>query len=255
MLVRKFRNKNYQGYQKPLSYRDMELYHQFYEMNNSQYDLLGGGFYFAPNYSTIGKDRIMTEQIDDTKIQEQGGSGLPEVLNTTYQIITGSKKAYDYYISEQGTQLKNFYGSYINKHPNWRPGFAGEMHLPSSSGIIYNYMGPKTRLRKRIRRGDPPIDEIDQVAMTHDIAYSNSKTWRDVRKADKKFISGIKKAKGSKITKTIVNSVMRAKIKAEDLGLMKKGSFSSINNAIQDVPIQLEQLKHDPLTRLKKTYR
>ena len=55
MLVHKFRGKEYFGYQKPLTYRNMELYHQFYEMNDNFFDPLGMGFFFAPNYTEIGK--------------------------------------------------------------------------------------------------------------------------------------------------------------------------------------------------------
>ncbi len=257
MLIHKFRGRENYGYQKPVNYRNMELYSQFYEMNNNQYDLLGMGFYFAPNYQNIGigNNNVTDEQIDDTK-NSQGGSGAVDVFKTTYDVIKGAKDVYDFYRSEQGTQLKNLYGSYINKHPNWRPGFAGEVHLSNSKGILYNYMGPYTQLKRRIKRGDPPIDELDGTAMEHDTDYSKAKTWEDVRKADVKFIGNLKKAKGSKVTKKIVNTAMRAKLKAEDLGLIKKGSFSSINNAVQDIPDQIEKYgKGDPLKRLMKKYR
>ena len=41
-----------------------------------------------------------------------------------------------------------------------------EVHLPG-----HNYTGAGTMTRERIARGDQPINQIDQLAMQHDINY------------------------------------------------------------------------------------
>ena len=38
-----------------------------------------------------------------------------------------------------------------------------EFHIPT-----YNYAGPGTRLEKRLKRGDKPINRLDRIAMHHD---------------------------------------------------------------------------------------
>lgn len=43
-----------------------------------------------------------------------------------------------------------------------------ELHLPGG----YQYCGPGTKLRKRLQRGDPGINQLDQACKKHDIAYS-----------------------------------------------------------------------------------
>jgi hypothetical protein len=43
-----------------------------------------------------------------------------------------------------------------------------ELHLPT-----YQYCGPGTKLRKRLKRGDPGINKLDEACKAHDIAYSN----------------------------------------------------------------------------------
>lgn len=44
-----------------------------------------------------------------------------------------------------------------------------ELHLPGG----YQYCGPGTKLRKRLARGDPGINKLDEACKAHDIAYSN----------------------------------------------------------------------------------
>lgn len=43
-----------------------------------------------------------------------------------------------------------------------------ELHLPT-----YQYCGPGTKLQKRLKRGDPGINKLDEACKAHDIAYSN----------------------------------------------------------------------------------
>ena len=49
-----------------------------------------------------------------------------------------------------------------------------EFHSPG-----YQYMGPGTRLKKRLARGDPGINRLDRIAKQHDIDYSKAKSLKD----------------------------------------------------------------------------
>lgn len=62
--------------------------------------------------------------------------------------------------------------SLINKLPF-------ELHIPG-----YQYCGPGTKLHKRLARGDPGINPLDQACREHDIAYSQSSDLKDRHKAD-----------------------------------------------------------------------
>lgn len=98
--------------------------------------------------------------------------------------------------------------SLINKLPF-------EVHIPS-----YQYCGPGTKLKKRLARNDPGINELDRACKEHDIAYSQSndvtqrnsadkilaaKAWKRFKSSDASFgekaaalsVSGIMKAKSA----------------------------------------------------------
>jgi hypothetical protein len=55
-------------------------------------------------------------------------------------------------------------GSLVNKSIDLLP---VELHIPG-----YQYCGPGTKLKKRLARGDPGINKLDQACKQHDIAYS-----------------------------------------------------------------------------------
>src|SRR3978361_630928 len=57
-----------------------------------------------------------------------------------------------------------------------------EAHIPG-----YQYCGPGTRLQKRLRRGDPGINPLDQACKLHDIAYSKHKDLAGRHLADKQL--------------------------------------------------------------------
>ena len=82
-----------------------------------------------------------------------------------------------------------------------------EFHWPG-----YQYMGPGTKLKKRLARGDPGINRLDRLAKQHDIDYSKAKNLQDKWKADAKMIQGINDFKGRKtLTERIVKRIMQAK--------------------------------------------
>jgi hypothetical protein len=97
------------------------------QIGNGSY---GSGHYGSGNYGS-GNNR------------GQGGSGIDPLtaIAAVQTIYQGLKKASQFYSSETGTQLKNFYGKHINPHPNWRSGFVGEKHAIHSSGNSYNFLG------------------------------------------------------------------------------------------------------------------
>lgn len=55
-----------------------------------------------------------------------------------------------------------------------------EMHIPG-----YQYCGPGTKLRERLARGDPGVNELDRACREHDIAYSKFKNIKERNIADK----------------------------------------------------------------------
>lgn len=63
-------------------------------------------------------------------------------------------------ITYQGSGVVN---KLINKLPF-------ELHIPG-----YKFCGPGTRLKKRLERGDIPVNQLDKACRAHDIAYSKNK--------------------------------------------------------------------------------
>lgn len=89
-----------------------------------------------------------------------------------------------------------------------------ELHLPGG----YQYCGPGTKLRKRLARGDPGINKLDEACKEHDIAYSNyadterrsiadrvlaEKAWQRVKSSDASV--------GERAAALAVTSAMKAK--------------------------------------------
>lgn len=105
-----------------------------------------------------------------------------------------------------GTGLLN---TVINKLPF-------ELHIPGG----YQYCGPGTRLKERLRRGDPGINPLDGACKEHDIAYSIYKDLPQRHQADKRLQSRAwerVKAKdasvGEKAAALLVSGAMGAKTK------------------------------------------
>ena len=76
----------------------------------------------------------------------------------------------------------------------------------------YQFLGPGTKLKKRLARGDPGINRLDKIAKQHDIDYARAKNLQDKWKADTKMIAAINKLPGKKtMTERIVRKIMQAK--------------------------------------------
>ena len=83
-----------------------------------------------------------------------------------------------------------------------------EFHCPG-----YHCMGPGTKLKTRLQRGDPGINRLDKIAKRHDIAYAKAKSLQDKWKADQTMIKAISNLPGKKTwTERIVKLIMQAKL-------------------------------------------
>ena len=82
-----------------------------------------------------------------------------------------------------------------------------EFHWPG-----YQFMGPGTKLKKRLARGDKGKNRLDRIARQHDIDYSKAKDLNDKWKADTKMIKAIERLPGKKtMTERIVKRIMKTK--------------------------------------------
>ena len=91
----------------------------------------------------------------------------------------------------------------------WISKLGVEFHWPG-----YQYMGPGTKLEKRLKRGDPGINRLDRLAKQHDIDYCRATSHKDKLIADRKMVAGIDRFPGKKtMTEKIVKKIMQGKIK------------------------------------------
>ena len=83
-----------------------------------------------------------------------------------------------------------------------------EFHWPG-----YQYMGPGTKLKKRLARGDPGINRLDRISKQHDIDYSTARSLRDKHRADRTMIRSIQRLPGKKtLTERAIKNIMQAKV-------------------------------------------
>ncbi|KAJ8913265.1 hypothetical protein NQ315_012883 [Exocentrus adspersus] len=139
-------------------------------------------------------------------------------------------------IKKQGSGVVN---SLISKLPI-------ELHLPT-----YQYCGPGTKLQKRLARGDPGINKLDQSCRQHDIAYSKSSNLQDRHKAGHDLkqqawqrVNSKHASFGEKAAAWVVTSAMKVKRK---LGMgIDDGNNNNNNNDISNVKKVL--LQNQPQT-------
>lgn len=100
-----------------------------------------------------------------------------------------------------------------------------ELHLPG-----YKFLGPGTKLQKRLARGDHPINRLDASAKEHDIAYAKHKDLEERHKADKvlenkawSLVKDKDSSFGEKASAWLVTNIMKAKRKL-GMGIRKKRS-------------------------------
>ena len=131
---------------------------------------------------------------------------------------------------------KGLVNSIINKLPI-------ELHLPG-----YQYCGPGTNLNKRLKRGDPGINELDKACKEHDIKYSKFKTTTDRHIADKILAEKAWQraiSKDSSLSERanayLVTNAMKLKVKT-GMGI-KKGRKVSYRVAIKNAKKALKTKK------------
>lgn len=81
------------------------------------------------------------------------------IMKVSKSTVTGNKKK-NVVKRKKKVRGKGLINNLINKLPF-------EMHIPS-----YQYCGPGTKLKERLARNDPGINELDRACKEHDIAYS-----------------------------------------------------------------------------------
>jgi hypothetical protein len=133
----------------------------------------------------------------------------------------------DIYASKAGTYIRNRIPA---SDAGARPAYPGEKHaiqiLSNGKFGTANFMGPGTHIEERIKRGDPPRTPSDKVAMAHDIRYALHEDVRDadnhmVRKLTEMQNSGV----GNSANISIGKNLIRAKMAAENIGLMNRNQF------------------------------
>ena len=107
----------------------------------------------------------------------------------------------------RGTKRKRTQSGWGVDIQKWLAKTSIEFHWPG-----YQYMGPGTKLAKRLKRGDPGINRLDKIAKQHDIDYSHTKNLQDKWKADTNMIKAIDRLPGKKTkTERVVKRIMQAK--------------------------------------------
>lgn len=133
-----------------------------------------------------------------------------------------------------GTKISNVLSEKFNANPAWRPGFSGERHLllPTKFGITRtNWMGPKTAVLERIKRGDVGVDGpngIDEAAKLHDLLYHFARTPSDIRRADKRLISDIRKSSQGPKVKAAAIAMLKGKLLGEAVGVFGPETFTKL---------------------------
>ena len=85
-----------------------------------------------------------------------------------------------------------------------------EFHVPYSFNKKYNYLGPFTKLDKRLDKnlnplpGNEPINQLDSIAMNHDICYRDTPKFKNKNRiCDKKMLNDLKELKPNSIKEWI----------------------------------------------------
>ena len=178
---------------------------------------------------------------------DMSGEGIFDKIKTLMAMGDSAKTAVQkiggIWTGDIGTSLRNMVPS---SDVNARKQYPGEAHailkLPNGKYGTANYMGPGTQLEKRLRRGDPPRTPVDGVALIHDSQYALAKSQKDVAKADRRMIKKLKAMqKSGRDSSYNINMGLRpiqAKLRAEQLGIVKPGSIATFGDAKDRVLIK-----------------
>ena len=155
---------------------------------------------------------------------EVSGEGVRDMLSAAVGKVLGN-------VSGIRNGLQSGLNLIGRADPLSRPLFPGEHHLvegPGSRfpGSLHNFSGPGTHLRERLARGDKPVNDVDAVSEGHDMAYQFARTPQQVREADQVAIAGWQRTHDDPVVARAAITAFRAKMKAEDLGLLDPLKFS-----------------------------
>jgi hypothetical protein len=99
----------------------------------------------------------------------------------------------------------------------------------------YNYLGPGTKVSKRLARGDMGINNLDKAAKVHDVDYTydlkkkykeGTLTKQDVRNADDRFLKKVERYQHEDpLTAKVTKTAFKTKKIAEDIGLLPISAF------------------------------
>lgn len=87
-----------------------------------------------------------------------------------------------------------------------------EAHIPG-----YSYCGPGTKLKERLKRGDKPVNRVDEICKNHDIAYSKSQSSSDIHNADVEMIKELDNIKNPTIRERMGRAIAKTGIKTKML--------------------------------------
>jgi len=131
--------------------------------------------------------------------------------------------------------------------------YPGERHAPlinQSTGQIQiaQFAGPATQIEKRVLVDKTnPISLTDMVSMEHDLNYGLARNYKGVRKADDVMVDALERAKKKSLDlpTNIATGLypIKAKIKAEDWGLVKPGYFASYGGIKKKNKKKLKKVK------------
>lgn len=135
--------------------------------------------------------------------------------------------------------------------------YPGEKHMPLmvKDGImkLANFVGPGTKIFKRLREGSKPLNETDKTAMAHDIRYTLARSKADGRDADKKFVNKlnevVRNGKDFKINADTARKIIASKMAAEDLGFLNPEKFYDTNGKLSKADEKLLRTKLASLER------
>lgn len=133
---------------------------------------------------------------------------------------------------------KGLVNSIINKLPF-------EAHIPG-----YRFCGPGTKLKKRIERGDLPVNPLDEACKEHDLAYSKHSDISKRHEADQvlaeKALSRVKSKEsswGEKAAALGVAGSMKLKTKLGMGGRSKQNTLQAAKLALNSIKKKSSQRK------------
>lgn len=113
-----------------------------------------------------------------------------------------------------------------------------EIHAPqyTKDGFRFGkYIGPGSDVYGRLKNGNKAVSNTDKTAKLHDIMFTLAENPDDVRAADSRMVNNlnrIQKDKSDYKFNTYMGKLpIQGKMFLENIGVMKKGSFSTMDGA------------------------